>query len=98
LIPSQSFVPKQTGEGFSPHVSTGVAPSDYLDKMLAEQFAPFTFSPLSAAIYQLGPFGTAAQKMEVEALKRMSEKSASLYDQGRTDRRHTNSQQCASLR
>jgi len=69
LIPSQSFVPKQTGEGFSPHVSTGVAPRDYLDKMLAEQFAPFTFSPLSAAIYQLGPFGTAAKKLKESTLK-----------------------------
>ena len=31
-----TFIPKQTGERFNPHVSTGVAPSDYLDKMLAE--------------------------------------------------------------
>ena len=69
LIPSQSFVPKQTGEGFSPHVSTGVAPRDYLDKMLAEPFAPFTFSPSGAAIYQLGPFGTAAKKLKESTLK-----------------------------
>ena len=32
-------------EKFSPHVSTGVAPPDYLDKMLAEPFVPFFFSP-----------------------------------------------------
>jgi len=43
-----NFVPKQTGDQFSPHVSTGVAPRDYLDKMLAEPFAPFTFSPAGA--------------------------------------------------
>ena len=59
-----TFVPQQTGERFSPHVSTGVAPLDYLDKMLAEPFATFTFSPAGAAVYQLGPFGTAAKKLK----------------------------------
>ena len=59
-----TFVPKQAGEHFSPHVSTGAAPRDYLDKMLAEPFAPFTFSPVGAAVYQLGPFGTAARKLK----------------------------------
>ena len=59
-----TFVPEQTGERFSPHVSTGVATRDYLDKMLAEPFAPFTFSPVGAAVYQLGPFGTAARKLK----------------------------------
>ncbi len=64
-----TFVPKQTGEQFSPHVSTGVAPRDYLDKMLAEPFDPFTFSPAGAAVYQLGPFGTAAKKLKEWNLK-----------------------------
>jgi hypothetical protein len=59
-----TFVPQQTGGRFSPHVSTGVAPRDYLDKMLAEPFATFTFSPAGAAVYQLGPFGTAAKKLK----------------------------------
>jgi len=58
-----TFVPKHTGEYFSPHVTTGVAPKDYLDTMLAEPFEPFTFSPVGAAVYQLGPFGTAAKKL-----------------------------------
>ena len=64
-----TFVPKQTGEQFSPHVSTGVAPRDYLDKMLAEPFDAFTFSPVGAAVYQLGPFGTAAKKPKEWNLK-----------------------------
>jgi len=64
-----TFVPKQTGEQFNPHVSTGVAPRDYLDKMLDEPFAPFTFSPAGAAVYQLGPFGTAAKKLKEWTLK-----------------------------
>ena len=64
-----TFVPQQTGEQFSPHVSTGVGTRDYLDKMLAEPFEPFTFSPAGAAVYQLGPFGTAAKKLKEWDLK-----------------------------
>ena len=59
-----TFVPKMAGEQFNPHVSIGVAPKGYLDKMLAEPFAPFTFSPAGAAVYQLGPYGTAAKKLK----------------------------------
>jgi phosphoserine phosphatase len=58
-----TFVPKNTAERFSPHVSTGLAPRGYLDKLLAEPFEPFTFSPAGAAVYQLGQFGTAAKKL-----------------------------------
>ena len=43
---------------------TGAGSRDYLDKMLAEPFEPFTFSPAGAAVYQLGPFGTAARKLK----------------------------------
>jgi len=64
-----TFVPKQTGENFNPHVSTGVALKEYLDQMLAEPFEPFTFSPAGAAVYQLGPFGTAAKKLKEWDLK-----------------------------
>jgi len=65
-----SFVTKMSGENFNPHVSTGVAPKEYLDKMLAEPFEKFTFSPAGAAVYQLGPFGTAAKKLKEWDLKR----------------------------
>ena len=58
-----AFVAKGTGEHFNPHVTTGIAPREYLDKMLAEPFEPFTFSPTGAAVYQLGQFGTAAKKL-----------------------------------
>ena len=58
-----AFVQKASGEHFNPHVTTGVAPRDYLDKMLAEPFENFTFSAAGAAVYQLGPFGTAAKKL-----------------------------------
>jgi len=65
-----TFVPKGTGEKFNPHVTTGVAPREYLDQMLAEPFEPFTFSPAGAAVYQLGQFGTAAKKLKQLDLKR----------------------------
>jgi hypothetical protein len=63
------FVPKMTGEHFNPHVSIGVAPKDYLDKMVAEPFESFTFSPAGAAVFQLGPYGTAAKKLKEWDLK-----------------------------
>jgi len=59
-----TFVPKMSGENYNPHVSTGVAPKEYLDKMLAEPFEDFTFSPAGAAVYHLGPYGTAAKKLK----------------------------------
>ena len=64
-----AFVPKYSGENYNPHVSTGVAPVAYLDQMLAEPLAPFTFSPSGAAVYQLGPFGTAAKLLKQFDLK-----------------------------
>jgi phosphoserine phosphatase len=64
-----TFVPRYSGEHFNPHVSTGVAPRAYLDTMLAEPFEFFTFSPAGAAVYQLGPFGTAAKKLKEWVLK-----------------------------
>lgn len=63
---------EQIGAGakFNPHVSTGNAPTEYLDKMVAEPFASFTFSPAGAAVFQLGPYGTAAKKLKEWDLKR----------------------------
>jgi len=58
------FVANSVGASFDPHVSTGIASIDYLDRMLAEPFLPFAFAPASAAVYQLGPFGTAARLLK----------------------------------
>jgi phosphoserine phosphatase len=57
------------GEHFNPHVSTGNGPTAYLDQMVAEPFESFTFSPAGAAVYQLGPFGTAAKQLKQFDLK-----------------------------
>ena len=65
-----AYVPKYAGRQFNPHVSTGAAPKEYLDRMLAEPFEAFTFSPAGLAIYQLGPFGTAARELKAWDAKR----------------------------
>jgi len=63
------FVPKHSGENYHPHVTTGLAPREYLDKMLKEPFEAFTFSPVGAAVYHLGHFGTAAKQLHQFELK-----------------------------
>jgi hypothetical protein len=55
------FVSKGAGANFEPHVSTGLGTIEYLDAMMAEPFETFEFAAASAAVYQLGPFGTAAR-------------------------------------
>ena len=60
------FVTVAAGKNFNPHVTIGVAPQSYLDKMLKEPFEAFTFSPVGAAVYHLGTFG--AVRKELEAL------------------------------
>ena len=59
-----AFVPESTGAKFNPHVTTGLASEEYLDKMLAQPFEAFTFSPAGASVYQLGDFGTASKKLK----------------------------------
>jgi hypothetical protein len=62
-----NFVTGAAGKRFNPHVTVGVATEAYLSKMLAEPFAPFTFSVAGASVYQLGSFGSA--RKELTALK-----------------------------
>jgi hypothetical protein len=59
-----NFVAIGSGQKFNPHVSTGVGTIEYLNEMLAEPFEPFTFSPASASVYQLGAFGTARKELK----------------------------------
>ncbi len=65
-----SFVPKQTGRNFNPHVTIGLASQEYLKAMLAEPFDGFTFSPAGASVYHLGNFGTARKQLEAFELER----------------------------
>lgn len=61
----ENFVPDASGERFNPHVTTGVAMREDLDAMLKEPFDEFEFAPASAAVYQLGQYGTAAKRLSV---------------------------------
>jgi hypothetical protein len=63
-----NFVTDAAGSRFNPHVTIGVGTEEYLNKMLAEPFASFTFSAASASVYQLGTFGTARKELKALTL------------------------------
>ena len=46
-----NFVTVAAGKKFNPHVTIGVASQTYLDKMFAEPFEAFMFSPARAVVY-----------------------------------------------
>jgi acid phosphatase (class A) len=58
------FVPEHTGEHFAPHLTVGLAPTTFLDELKAKPFEKYNFKPVSAAVYQLGQWGTAAKKLK----------------------------------
>jgi hypothetical protein len=60
----ETFVPRQTGERFNPHVTTGVAPLDWLEDQEKKPFEKFTFDAKGLAAYQLGNFGTASRRLD----------------------------------
>ncbi len=64
-----NFVHIAAGEKFNPHVTIGVGTEVYLNKMLAEPFPAFMFSPAGASVYQLGSFGTARKELKALVLK-----------------------------
>ena len=63
-----NFSAVAAGKKFNPHVTIGVAPEAYLNEMLAEPFEAFTFSPVGAAVYQLGSFGAARKELQALSL------------------------------
>ena len=65
-----NFVTDAAGKRFNPHVTIGVGTEAYLNKMLAEPFASFTFSAAGASVYQLGSFGTARKELKALTLTR----------------------------
>lgn len=62
-----NFVTEAAGARFNPHVTIGIGMEDYLNKMLAESFEPFTFSVAGASVYQLGSFGSARKELKALA-------------------------------
>jgi hypothetical protein len=59
-----NFVTIAAGEKFNPHVTIGVGTEAYLNRMLAEPFEAFAFSPAGASVYHLGSFGTARKELK----------------------------------
>jgi hypothetical protein len=57
------YVPEHSGEHLELHVTTRLAPVDYLKKMVSVPFEDFTFSPSGASVFHLGNYGTAAAKL-----------------------------------
>jgi 2'-5' RNA ligase len=64
----EHFTTIGAGKRFNPHVTIGVGTEKYLNEMLAEPFASFTFSPAGASVYQLGTFGTARKELKALTL------------------------------
>lgn len=63
-----NFTTDAAGKHFNPHVTIGVGTETYLNEMLAEPFASFTFSATGASVYQLGTFGTARKELKALTL------------------------------
>jgi hypothetical protein len=62
-----TFVPKQVGEGFKPHITVGLSDATSAERLQSQPFTPITFHPASIAIYQLGDIGTARRKLHETA-------------------------------
>jgi len=59
----ENFIPDSSGSKYIPHVTVGVANEDFVKALKAERFNAFTFGVRGAAVYHLGNFGTAAEKL-----------------------------------
>ena len=59
----ETFIPKSSSENYVPHVTLGDANEDFVKHLKAEPFEAFTFKADSAAVCQLGNFGTTARML-----------------------------------
>lgn len=59
----KTFVDKQTGDRFKPHITVGISDAETADKVAAQPVEPMKFKVASVAIYQLGDVGTARQEL-----------------------------------
>ena len=60
----EHYVPVHSGENYLGHVTVGLAQLDALERIEAEPFEQFTFSPAGFSVYQLGNNGTAAKHLK----------------------------------
>jgi hypothetical protein len=59
----EGFVGRATGDKFLPHITLGLAPMPYLNQLKDQPFPAFTFRPTQLAIFHLGNFGTARERL-----------------------------------
>jgi 2'-5' RNA ligase/phosphoglycolate phosphatase-like HAD superfamily hydrolase len=58
-----SFVEKQAGKNFNPHVTTGTGPLEWVKQREEKPFKSFEFGVDKLTVYKLGNFGTAAKRL-----------------------------------
>jgi hypothetical protein len=63
-----SFVEKQAGTNYNPHVTTGTAPLEWLKAREQEPFQSFEFGVNKLNVYKLGNYGTAAKRLGGDSL------------------------------
>jgi hypothetical protein len=61
----EGFITKASGDKFLPHITLGLAPMDYLNQLKSQPFPDLSFHPTQLAIFHLGNFGTAREKLWV---------------------------------
>jgi len=59
----ETFIQNQSGVNYNPHVTTGVGPLAWVADREAEPFEPFTFGAKDIAVYSLGNFGAAVERL-----------------------------------
>jgi len=58
-----NFSNARTGPDYQPHLTLGIATSDFVDALIAEPFEAFSFQSASVSLYQIGDFGVAQTKL-----------------------------------
>jgi hypothetical protein len=52
----ETFVPKSSGENYTPHITAGIATEAFLKQLKSTPFEPFAFWPDALAVFQIGNF------------------------------------------
>jgi 2'-5' RNA ligase len=58
-----NFSDTRTGPNYQPHLTLGIATSDFVDALIAEPFESFSIQTASVSLYQIGDYGVAQTKL-----------------------------------
>jgi len=58
-----NFSEERTGPNYQPHLTLGIATSDFVDALIAEPFEAFSFQTASVSLCQIGDYGVAQTKL-----------------------------------